>query len=327
MNRTKATLPHQSRRSFLRSSLAVAAPMIAAPVFGAAPAASTANREGQGLTVYQLGPIIWVRWNNRALLAYRAHQSQKYPYVYPVSGPATGLSLTSEMALPWPHHRSLFFGCDRVNGSNYWQEDFATGQIVSGGPVAGPVKGNTIEIRDTTEWRKPNEPPVMRDDRVVRIAVSGETAWSIEWEIKWTALVDVTVQKTNHSLFSLRAAPDITPWGGGTLVNAEGRLGEKATFGQPSAWCDYHGRRNGLPDAPIEGIALFDHPKNPWSPCPWFTRDYGFISPTPLNFREEPWKLASGKSVTLRYLVVAHTGDPDQADLAGRYAEWASRSA
>ena len=107
-------------------------------------------------------------------------------------------------------------------------------------------------------------------------------------------------------------------------MNADGRSGEKATFGQPSAWCDFYGQRNGLPDAPIEGIALLDHPKNPWWPCPWFTRDYGFISPTPLNFREAPWKLGSGQSVTLRYLVVAHTGDPDQADLARRYAEWAA---
>lgn len=315
-------LPRQSRRSFLRSSLTAATPIIAAPVFSAAPRAPAAVQEGKGLTVYQLGPIIWVRWDNRLLLAYRAHLSQKYPYIFPVAGPITGLSLTSETALPWPHHRSLFFGCDRVNGGNYWQEDFVTGQILSSGPVPGAVAGNAVEIRDACDWQKPGGTPVMRDKRLVRIAVTNSHAYSIDWTIEWTALVDVSVQKTNHSLFALRASSDITPLGGGVLVNADGRSGEKATFGQKSAWCDFHGKRNGLPDAPVEGIALFDHPKNPWSPCPWFTRDYGFISPTPLNFREEPWKLAAGQSVTLRYLVVAHAGNPQQANLPGLYSDW-----
>ncbi len=40
-----------------------------------------------------------------------------------------------------------------------------------------------------------------------------------------------------HSLFALRAARDITPWGSGTLVNSNGEEGEKATFGQSAAWC------------------------------------------------------------------------------------------
>jgi hypothetical protein len=26
--------------------------------------------------------------------------------------------------------------------------------------------------------------------------------------------------------------------------------------------------------------AILDHPKNPWNPCPWFTRDYS-QSPSP----------------------------------------------
>jgi hypothetical protein len=37
----------------------------------------------------------------------------------------------------------------------------------------------------------------------------------------------------------------------------------------------------------VEGIALLDHPGNPWSPCKWFTRDYGFISPSPFNWLDQ----------------------------------------
>ena len=35
--------------------------------------------------------------------------------------PISRVSVTSESAQPWPHHRSVFMGADRVNGGNYWQ--------------------------------------------------------------------------------------------------------------------------------------------------------------------------------------------------------------
>jgi hypothetical protein len=74
----------------------------------------------------------------------------------------------------------------------------------------------------------------------------------------------------------------------------------------------------------VEGVALFNHPLNPWKPCPWFTRDYGFISPNPLHFAAKPWQLAAGKSVQLRYRVVAYAGTPTDAGLEGIYKAWAA---
>jgi hypothetical protein len=97
------------------------------------------------------------------------------------------------------------------------------------------------------------------------------------------------------------------------------------TFGKPSAWCDFSGRRESIRGDVVEGIAILDHPKNPWSPCPWFTRDYGFMSPTPFNFIEKPWELPTGKSVTLRYRVVLHGGSPKEAGLDAIFQEWAAR--
>ena len=44
--------------------------------------------------------------------------------------------------------------------------------------------------------------------------------------------------------------------------------------GQSSA-----GARGGV----TEGIAIFQHPGNRWYPSKWFTRDYGFFSPTPMT--------------------------------------------
>jgi hypothetical protein len=316
------------RRQFLKLSVAASALPFTQPLIAAAaakaPAARPAAEDPSGLTAYVLGPQVWVRYQNRQLTCYRAHRSQKYPYLFPLTGPVSGLSLTDETTLPYPHHRSLFFGCDRVNGGNYWQEGFETGQILSTGPKLAKQAKDTVVITDACDWQKPGGPIVIKDERKLTVTVPSDKLRVLDWVITLKATEDITVPKTNHSLFSMRAALDITPSGGGNLVNAEGLTGEKGTAGVKSAWCDFYGKRAAMP-AMIEGIAIFDHPENPWAPTPWFTRDYGFASPTPLYFNEKPWTIAAGKSVTFHYAVVLHAGGPAAADLAGLYKAWAAK--
>ena len=307
------------RRDFLKASLVAAVPVGANTQADALQPAEASRR----LTAYQLGPHIWIRWDNTLLASYRAHPTQKYPYIYPLTGPITGLSVTTETSLPYPHHRSLLFACDRVNGGNFWQSDMSRGQIISAGPKLGRVTGTSAEISDACVWKMPGRSAVMKDEREIRVSVIDDDVRAIDVVIHWTAVVDVTVERTNHSLFAIRAAADIAPTGGGNLVNANGQAGEKATFGQKAGWCGYYGKRSRSGDA-VEGVAIFDHPENPWSPCPWFTRDYGFISPTPFYFIDNPWKLAAGKSVQLRYRVVWHAGSSSEALLADRFRDWAA---
>lgn len=317
-----------SRRRFLKAAAIVSAAPLAARAAAAAaakaPAAAPASEDTRGLSVYELGPQIWIRFNNRPLTCYRAHRSQKYPYLFPLSGPISGLSLTDETTLPYPHHRSLFFGCDRVNGGNYWQEGFETGQILSSGPKVAEATRQQVTITDECDWQKPGGPVILKDQRTITISAPDEKLHTIDWTITLKALEPITVLKTNHSLFSMRAALDIAPKGGGNLVNAEGKSGEKATAGVKSAWCDFYGKRAGMPNA-VEGIAILDHPKNPWAPTPWFTRDYGFASPTPLNFIDQPWTIPARNSVTFRYAVVLHAGDPAAANLARLFEQWAAK--
>lgn len=316
-----------SRRTFIAITTVVAGKTlsgVSANLSACEPVA--AEPPGAGLTAYQEGPQIWVRFSNEILTSYRAHATQKYPYFYPLTGPVSGLSLTTESSLPWPHHRSMLFACDRVNRGNYWQGPVTLGQIVSQGPQLGQVTAESVEILDECRWAPPGGDVVMTDRRrfVVRL-VQPNLRW-IDADITWRAEKDVTVEKTNHSLFAVRAAPDITPLGGGHLINAEGLSGEQETFGKPSAWCCYWGARAKAKPETIEGIALFDHPTNPWAPTPWFTRDYGFISPTPFNFLERPWSMPAGKSVRLRYRVVVFAGTPEEVQLAQLYEQWTKES-
>ncbi len=314
-----------NRRHFLHVSAAAAAAAPAALLAGSQTTPLDQQRvapDSEGLTHYQIGPHIWLRWHNEPLLGYRAHATQKYPYLFPLTGPVSGLSLTSESSLPWPHHRSLFFGCDFVNGGNYWQDDLERGQIISRGPSVAEATSRSAVIVDACDWRQPGQPVQMTDERRFTVSVPSPGLRLLDVDITWTAAVDVTIQQTNHALFAIRAAGDLTPWGGGRLVSSEGREGETATFARPARWCAFVGRRTQAKGEPVEGIALMDHPASPWAPCPWFTRDYGFMSPMPFNWVDAPWRLPAGQSVRIRHRVVAFAGDPGEAGLDGLYEAW-----
>jgi hypothetical protein len=126
-------------------------------------------------------------------------------------------------------------------------------------------------------------------------------------------LTDVRILKTNHSLFAARVVPELGVSSGGTLINAQGDTGEKGTFGVASPWCDYSGTRDGI----TEGIAIMQHPNNRWYPAKWFTRDYGFFSPTPMFWLEgDRLDIPKGEKLTLRYRVIVHSGDSGQAGIA-----------
>jgi hypothetical protein len=275
------------------------------------------------LTAYQLGPQVWVRHNGVTLTCYRAHPTQKYPYFHPLTGPATDISVTAESAEPYPHHRSVFLACDRLNGANYWQEGLERGRIVSRGPTF-EMAGAQVVIHDLGDWRAQDGSADVTDQRRFTLSAPSPQWRLLEADLTLTAARDVTILRTNHSLFSVRAAGELTPKGGGTLVNSAGLTGEAATFGQPAAWCAFYGARFGV----TEGVALMDHPENTWAPCPWFTRDYGFISPTPMNWLPDAGlTLAQGNTLRLRYLVAAFAGTPEEAGLPGVYEAWAAQTA
>lgn len=267
----------------------------------------------------------WFRRENTALISYRAHTTQKYPYFYPVAGPKTGLSLTSETGLPWPHHRSLFFGCDRVNGGNYWQATIAQGQILSQGIKLGKIDETTGELTDFCLWKKPEQDPIIEDTRKFKITLLPNGNYYLDCQFDLKMLTDVTMEKSNHALFAIRCAQDISVTSGGTLLNSEGESTEKNTLGKPARWCTFFGKRAGITPEITEGIAMLLHtdvPHPAFKDCPWFTRDYGNCSPMPNNWFKEPLKLAKDETLQFKYRVVAYAGTPQEADLDGLWEDF-----
>ncbi len=269
-----------------------------------------AEKDATGLSVY-VGDALFTH--------YRTASDWKYPYFYPVNGPSSGQSLTTETSEPYPHHHSLFFGCDKVNGGNYWQEGLERGQILSKKLNLVSAKGKEIVFEEECLWERPGAESPFKDVRRVVISAPSQDIRLIDFSITLTALIDVRIENTNHSLFAARMVPELSVPQGGTLVNAEGLTAEKGTFGKKSPWCDYYGTRNGI----VEGLAILSHPSNRWFPDPWFTRDYGFFSPTPMNWLEGSFlSIPKGESMTLRYRVVAHRGDTQSANIQSLFNVW-----
>ncbi|MHC4704134.1 MAG: DUF6807 family protein [Planctomycetota bacterium] len=262
--------------------------------------------EAKGLTAYLNGANALVRLNNMPLTGYRAHESLKYPYFCPVNGPVSGMSLTSESALPYPHHRGLWLGCEPMNGGDYWGDSsLERGQIRSVGLALGEVTKSSAEILDECQWVSKDSGSPMRDERKFVVTSVSDRLWCIDCDFRLSAAEDVEVKRAKHSFFAIRAAADISPPYG---------------YGKQARWCGYHGKRRGHGDM-VEGIAVMTHPDNPW-PAIWFTREYGHLSPSPLNFQKKPWRLEKGQTLWLRYRVALHAGDPKEAALDRVYEQW-----
>ena len=259
--------------------------------------------------------------NNNLFTSYVLSQDEKYPFFFPVNGPSNA-SVTSLRNANYPHHSSLFFGCDRVNGGNYWQEGLERGQIISIRADIIESGNDKVIIENECIWRRPNASAPIKDTRKITITAPSKEVFQIDFDVTLEMLIDVVIEKTNHSLFSGRMDADLAVINGGTMINSNGEKGEKETFGKKAAWIDFYGKRGDKQ----EGMAIMQHPSNEWYPAPWFTRDYGFFSPTPMYWpqNDKETNLKKGQTIKLKYRVLVHSGDTSTAKIAEQFEKYKS---
>ena len=260
--------------------------------------------------------------SGKVFTEYLFKPDEKHPYFFPVNGPRTGRSVTTCRTEPYPHHSSVFLGCDKVNGGNYWQEGLERGRIVSKNVKLIRAAGGEIIIEQDCRWERPGAEAPFDDHRRITISAPSPDLRLIDFAVTLTARNKVRIEKTNHSLFSARMAPELSVKAGGRLINAHGDESEKGTFGKPAPWMDARGTRDGE----TEGLAIFCDPKNRWHPAPWFTRDYGFLSPTPMFWPENGFmEFTPGEKLHLRYRVLIHAGALPHEQLQAEHQRWPDR--
>ena len=202
------------------------------------------------VTVQQsdLGAVVQI--DGQLFAEYRTHYKHQ-PAVWPIIGP-TGEQITRSFPIgpllpsekdDHPHHHSLWFSHEDVNGHNFWLE-----------PKSNTDKGNVIQHQEFLElssdhnqativtknhWLAGKE-LVCQDKRTLVFSANDHARW-IDFTIELKALDHpVTFGDIKDGCFSMRVAGSMKANAGGTLVNSEGLKNRKA-WGMPATWIDNYG--------------------------------------------------------------------------------------
>ncbi|MFT5470311.1 MAG: hypothetical protein ACI8UO_005439 [Verrucomicrobiales bacterium] len=254
----------------------------------------------------------------------RWHFGPEYPrpFFYPFNGPS-GTSLT-RMGHPGAqnhdHHRSIWFAHADIEGSNFWA-DGQPAQVRQKMWLAYEDGEDEAIMASLSGWFDGEGNELMEQEIVAALIPleNGETALEFQLTMRPSANREsVNLGKTNFGFLAVRMAKTISAYfGGGTISNSEGGIGEPEIFGKSARWMDYSGPVS-AGEGPnrktvIEGITYFDHPENPRYPTKWHVREDGWMG---ASFgMDEPFVIKKDEPLVLRYLLHAHGGayDPEKA--------------
>jgi len=243
------------------------------------------------------------------------------PFFHPLCTPA---GFCVSLFEPHDHvwHRGLWFAIKFVNGDNFWEERSGYGtQRPLLPPAITHFAGGSIELSHDLSWDRPNDAgAAFTEARRIVYRPLNDGAYALDWDIQLTAQADLLLDRT-----------PFTTWGGyGGLVIRGNRnwqqtrilFSDGSTSDRPvglnARWGDLSGLFDGGPHCE-GGIALFDHPKNPRHPTPWYggTGSGHYLNAAFLF--HEPMTLAEGDMLHLRYRVLIHDNIWDQERLQAAY--------
>ena len=259
----------------------------------------------------------------------RWHFNSDYPrpFFYPLNGPS-GSSLT-RMGHPGAsnhdHHRSVWFAHNKVLGMDFWA-DGKEPRIRQHGWLVYVDGDDESVMASEIGWYDGHDPqPLMK--QVLVAALQPDESGQYQLELQATFIptaATLELQQTNFGMLAVRVAKNISAYfGGGTLTNSEGQVGEPAIFGKPARWMDYSGPVPVDKGNATEGITFLDHPGNPGQPTHWHVREDGWMGAS-LCFNA-PIMLQKEKPLTIRYLLDVHSG-PISAKRANRlHADFSKR--
>lgn len=235
------------------------------------------------------------------------------PYIHPIVAPDGEGLLTEYRPKHHLHQTGLYWGLKLVNGRDYfmnWQGDYwqkvsakvieAKGREVKWQTVYNLLdeKGSTILI-ETQTWSMQEK--------------NGKFVLDLEW--KGEAKTDITFGKFYVGGLFLRM-----PWTKGIpgeVVNAVGQRNNEAE-GQRAIWTDVGIQVEGRDD--MAHIAIFDHPDNRAFPTPWRVDNELGVGPSIQILGD--WKIDKGEAETIRYRIIAYTGETKPLELTQAWKEY-----
>jgi hypothetical protein len=257
------------------------------------------------------------------------------PVFYPVISP-NGVRVNREFPMvakvpgestDHPHHQSLFFAYDEVNGTNFWNPE-KTGRRIE--HRAATPHSDRLDIEKT--WKDKDGQPVLEETDAVTFGGTAEgRATDVFWidqAIALRASVPVTMGDTKEGAFGIRLNDTLKEAGGsGRYVNAEGLETSANVWGKTSSWVAIRGLVTSTDATFPVTVAIFAHPSGLNHPPYWHARDYGLFAVNPFarhgydpKAPERITRLAAGEQLKLRYRLAVYTGEVAKARLDQDFA-------
>jgi hypothetical protein len=271
--------------------------------------------------------------DGREVLRYLAGPEAPKPYFFPVVGPC-GRPVTRighpHDPVTHGHHLGLWIGHKDVNGVNFWELGPKSGRIVHD-RVLKLDDGAAATLAARATWVDADGKALLADERTWTLrpveGTAGESGFGeflLDLDLTLApAAAPVTLGKTPFGLLAVRVAKTMgVNDGGGRITNSEGKTGEPEIFWKPARWCDYSG-----PAAPgiVNGITIFDHPKNPGHPTAWHVRSDGWMGASVTQ--GEAVGITKEQPLTLRYRIWVHRGACDAKAVEEQWTRWAEAGA
>jgi glutathione peroxidase-family protein len=257
------------------------------------------------------------------------------PFFHPLST-AGGTELTWDRPPDHPWHRALWFSWKFIDGVNYWEENPATGKVDGETEIVETktemAAGDEARAHMRLAYHPPGKPPVLTEERTLRITAPDDRG---AYRIDWTSSFDgggrdVRLDRTpilgqkdgvswgGYAGLSLRTAKGFRDW---KVVDSEGRR-DLDISAKTARWVDFSGAGE---SGAAAGFAIFDHPRNPRHPTPWYVilekpQPFGYASPAFIY--REPYVLAAGEKLVLRYRIVVHDGAGDPKAIEAEWKGW-----
>jgi len=288
-------------------------------------------------------PLSWRQTENSLALlndsntVWQLNYDKRYdkPYFHPIAL-ADGTVLTDNGPADHPWHHGLWWSWKFINRVNYWEEA-PTSRLAPGRSEITAVKltkrpdGNA-EAQFTVEYHPPGKFTLVTEKRTLKISPPDEKGvYRIDWASVFEAADnDVLFGRTpiigepcgviwgGYAGLSVRLAKDAQNW---RAADSVGHVFDKETNNAKAKWLDYTIQAG--PASTEAGIAILDHPSNPRHPTPWYVilgEPMRYFSPAFLYY--QPYTLASGEQLKLRYRVLVHPGPTDKEWLENEWIEF-----
>ncbi len=290
-----------------------------------------------------------VTYDGKLVTNYIVDESNK-PFLWPVIGP-DGAKMTRAYPMEevegerrdHPHHRSVWFGHQNIEGFDTWHEprtilerrgseEDKKKRLAKLGPTVHRKftklsGGKTAVIIAVSDYVASDGRKLLADQRTLTFR-RGPDRLLLDFDIVFTAEHgDCRIGDMKDSGFSVRVptSMDVDSKKGGRILNSEGQI-DRAAWGKRAKWVSYTGPVGGK----TLGVAILNHPESFRHPTPWHVRTYGLFTANPFGTRaiakekDGAFLLKKGDSFRLRHQVIFHEGGTDKARIPKAWDDYAA---